>query len=102
MRAHTLEHIRERYAALLPTVEKPARYAGGEMYARYKSPDDVRARLCLAFPDAYEIGMSHMGTKVLYHVVNECADFWAERAFAPWPDFDAKLDAEGLPILTLE
>ncbi|HEU4390901.1 MAG TPA: B12-binding domain-containing radical SAM protein, partial [Blastocatellia bacterium] len=88
--------------AILPLVEKPARYAGGEWNAVHKSPDEVRTRIALCFPDAYEIGMSHLGLKILYSVMNRRPDWSAERVFTPWPDMESRLRERGIPLLSLE
>jgi radical SAM family uncharacterized protein/radical SAM-linked protein len=94
--------MRHPYADFLARVAKPARYVGGEYQEVRKDPADVRARVCLAFPDVYEIGMSHLGTKILYGVLNKTDGVACERAFAPWLDCEAELRARGLPVLTLE
>jgi radical SAM family uncharacterized protein/radical SAM-linked protein len=90
------------YAEFLDQVEKPTRYIGGEYQQVVKPTAEVRARVCLAFPDTYEIGMSHLGTKILYSVLNKTAGIACERAFAPWLDMEAQLRQRGLPVLTLE
>ena len=90
------------YAAFLQAVQKPARYLGGEYQEVRKDPASVRARVCLAFPDTYEIGMSHLGTKILYSVLNKTDGIACERAFAPWVDMEGELRRRDLPILTLE
>jgi radical SAM family uncharacterized protein/radical SAM-linked protein len=94
--------MRHPYAEFLNKVEKPARYLGGEYHEVRKDPAKVSARICLAFPDVYEIGMSHQGTKILYGVLNKTDDIACERVFAPWLDCEAELRARKLPILTLE
>jgi radical SAM family uncharacterized protein/radical SAM-linked protein len=90
------------YAEFLDAVEKPTRYIGGEYHEVRKDPTVVRARVCLAFPDTYEIGMSHLGTKILYAVLNRIPEIACERAFAPWVDMEGELRRRGLPVLTLE
>jgi hypothetical protein len=90
--------MRHPYADFLADVEKPSRYVGGEYQEVRKDPARVAARICLAFPDAYEIGMSHLGTKILYGVLNGAEDIACERAFAPWLDCEAELRARGLPL----
>ena len=87
---------------ILPRVQKPARYTGGEWNAIRKDPATVRARLALCYPDSYEVGMSHLGLQVLYHVLNSHPDFAAERCFAPWPDMEQELRSRGLPLFSLE
>src|SRR5437868_13962087 len=94
--------MRHPYADFLTSVEKPSRYVGGEYQEARKDPASVRARVCLAFPDVYEIGMSHLGTKILYSVLNKTDGVACERAFAPWADCEAELRKRGLPVLTLE
>jgi radical SAM family uncharacterized protein/radical SAM-linked protein len=94
--------MRHPYSEFLARVEKPSRYVGGEYQQVLKDPADVRARVCLAFPDVYEIGMSHLGTKILYGVLNKTDGIACERAFAPWVDCEAELRQRGLPVLTLE
>src|ERR1035437_3069369 len=84
----------------LLAVEKPARYMGGEMGSIRKDAADLR--FALAFPDVYEVGMSHLGLKILYHVLNEVEGIAAERVFAPWPDMEAQMRAANAPLATLE
>jgi radical SAM family uncharacterized protein/radical SAM-linked protein len=90
------------YSAFLSKVEKPSRYVGGEYQQVRKDPAAVAARVCLAFPDVYEIGMSHLGTKILYSLLNKAEDLACERVFSPWLDCEAELRARGLPLVTLE
>ena len=84
----------------LLAVEKPARYMGGEMGSIRK--DDAELRFALAFPDVYEVGMSHLGLRILYHVLNEIEGIAAERVFAPWPDMESQMRAAGVALATLE
>src|ERR1700733_13493946 len=90
------------YASFVHLVQKPARYLGGEHGARTKDWDAVEARVCLAFPDVYDIGMSHLGFKILYKVLNDDPRTLAERAYAPWIDMQKELRERGLPLLSLE
>jgi radical SAM family uncharacterized protein/radical SAM-linked protein len=90
------------YADFIATVEKPARYLGGEYQSVQKDWDRAAVRLCLAFPDAYEIGMSHLGTKILYSLLGKDDRILCERAFTPWVDMEAELRKRGLPLLSLE
>ncbi|MGM0578036.1 MAG: TIGR03960 family B12-binding radical SAM protein [Myxococcota bacterium] len=90
------------YADFIHRVQKPARYLGGEHQSVVKSRGGVRSTICLAFPDIYDIGMSHLGTKILYNLLNGEADLACERAFAPWVDMEAELRSRGLPLLSLE
>lgn len=85
---------------LLNQVEKPARYMGGEYNSIVKPQADLRFALC--FPDVYEIGMSHLGSKILYNLLNSMDGVACERAFAPWPDMEKALLDAGLPLFSLE
>ena len=84
----------------LLAVEKPARYMGGEMGSIRKDVADLR--IALAFPDVYEVGMSHLGLRILYHVLNAVDGVAAERVFAPWPDMEQQMRAVGERLATLE
>jgi radical SAM superfamily enzyme YgiQ (UPF0313 family) len=86
----------------LPTVGKPARYTGGEWNAIHKPWDEASVRFVLAYPDTYEVGMSNLGLQILYDAVNRHSDALCERAFAPWPDMEATMRAQGLPLYALE
>jgi radical SAM family uncharacterized protein/radical SAM-linked protein len=88
--------------SILPTVEKPARYVGGEWNCVRKPESAVHTRIALCFPDVYEIGMSHLGLKILYSLLNKREGWAAERVYAPWPDMEAKLREKGIPLLSLE
>ncbi len=90
------------YGDLLPLVAKPSRYIGGEFNSVAKDPEAVTARIALAFPDVYEIGMSHMGTKILYSLLNKHERIAAERCFAPWVDMEGELRKRNLPLVSLE
>ena len=90
------------YASFLDKVEKPARYAGGEVGSVVKDWSQVEAKVCLAFPDIYDIGMSHLGFKILYKLLNDDPRTLAERCYAPWSDMEAELSARGLPLVSLE
>src|SRR5580765_6843819 len=94
--------LRPRLDPLLPTVEKPGRYVGIERNVTRKSLGDASVTLALAFPDTYEIGMSHTGLKILYEIVNRRAEFACERTYAPWTDFEEKMRASGVPLFTVE
>ena len=87
---------------ILPTVQKPARYTGGEFYEIQKNLDDVRVRVAFCFPDTYEIGMSNVGMRILYGVMNQMDGVWCERVFAPWGDMDEAMRANNLPLWALE
>ncbi|MFW6023780.1 MAG: TIGR03960 family B12-binding radical SAM protein, partial [Myxococcota bacterium] len=90
------------YTPFLQRVNKPGRYIGGESGEKRKPWDAVRARMCLAFPDLYEIGMSHLGYKILYGILNGHDALLAERAYAPWSDMEAALRSHGEPLRSLE
>jgi len=90
------------YRALLDKVQKPARYLGKEINAVHKDPDDVQLHIALAFPDLYEVGMSHLGLKILYALSNNIPGVYAERVFAPARDMEELLRAGGLPLFSLE
>ena len=99
---HDAESLERNWTRLLSRVEKPGRYIGGEWNEVRKSPDSVRLRLALAFPDVYEIGMSYLGQKILYDRLNAVPDWAAERVFAPWPDMEQALRRSGWPLVSLE
>ena len=92
----------KRLERILPRVQKPARYVGGEYNAVMKDKAQVDLRFAFCFPDTYEIGMSNLGYRILYGVLNEMPGVWCERAFAPWTDMEAELRAAGLPLCALE
>jgi radical SAM superfamily enzyme YgiQ (UPF0313 family) len=90
------------YASFVHQVQKPARYLGGEHGARPKDWASVEARICLAFPDVYDIGMSHLGFKILYKLLNDDPRTVAERCYCPWVDMERELRARNLPLVSLE
>lgn len=94
--------MRKEWEYLLDGVQKPARYTGGELNSVIKDKSDVGLRYAFCFPDNYEIGMSHLGMKILYGLVNARPDAWCERVFAPWPDMEARMRANGVPLFALE
>jgi len=98
----TSKNYREALDSILPLVEKPARYVGGEWNSVHKRPDSIHTRIALCFPDTYEIGMSHLGLKILYGLLNKPEGWAAERVYAPWPDMEARLRERGIPLLSLE
>ena len=87
---------------ILMSIEKPARYIGGEYNAVLKTPDKVDIRFAFCFPDVYEIGMSHLGLQILYDAFNSMDDVWCERVFSPWVDLDAVMRKEHIPLFALE
>ena len=93
--------IPERLQAVLDQVEKPGRYIGGEFNEIIKDKEG-KTRVAFCFPDTYEIGMSNLGMKILYGVLNEMENVWCERVFAPWPDMGDLLRRENVPLYALE
>ena len=87
---------------ILSSVQKPARYTGGEFASIIKPVEEVEATICLAFPDVYEVGMSYLGFKILYHLLNQQQGVQAERVYAPWIDMEAKMRERKIPLRTLE
>ncbi len=87
---------------VLPHVEKPGRYIGGEWNSIVKDPAQTRLTVALAFPDAYEIGMSHLGLQLLYGLINSINGVACERVFAPWPDMESLMRAGDIPLFSLE
>ena len=94
-----MNHLLQR---VLPTVQKPARYTGGEYNEIKKNLADVRVRVAFCFPDTYEIGMSNLGMRILYGVMNEMDGVWCERVFAPWSDMEEAMKQHDLPLWALE
>lgn len=87
---------------ILFKVEKPARYIGGELNSYNKDKNKVDIRFAFCFPDVYEVGMSHLGMKILYHILNERKDTYCERVFAPWPDMEKQMRENNIPLYGLE
>ncbi|MEE1074254.1 MAG: TIGR03960 family B12-binding radical SAM protein, partial [Acutalibacteraceae bacterium] len=92
----------KKFEALLLSVQKPGRYSGGEINSVIKDKQKVDVRFAFCFPDTYEIGMSHLGMKILYSQFNSREDIWCERVFAPWTDFEEVMRREKLPLFALE
>lgn len=92
----------KRLERILPRVQKPARYSGGEYNQIIKDKTKVDIRLAFCFPDTYEIGMSNLGMSILYHTMNSLDFVWCERAFAPWGDMYEEMNKAGLPLYALE
>jgi radical SAM family uncharacterized protein/radical SAM-linked protein len=90
------------YASFIHEVSKPARYMGGEHFSVTKDWSEMTATMVLAFPDVYDIGMSHQGTKILYSIINKERDLCLERAFCPWFDMERKLREQAVPLVSLE
>jgi radical SAM family uncharacterized protein/radical SAM-linked protein len=94
--------IRQTFNDILPLVQQPSRYLGSETYAIRKDPEKIRLRFALVFPDLYDIGMSYLGSKILYHILNSKKEIAAERVFVPGEDMEAQMRAQGVPLLSLE
>ncbi len=99
-----IQHERRQLleAKIWPHVQTPGQYVGGERNAVVKDHSQLRGKLCIGFPDAYTIGMSHHGLQVLYSLMNRRSDWCAERVFTPWPDMEALLRKHGVPLYSLE
>ncbi len=92
----------KRLERILPRVQKPARYVGGEYNAVMKDLSQVDTRVAFCFPDTYEIGMSNLGMRILYGIMNNMEGVWCERVFAPWGDMEEEMRRAGLPLYALE
>ena len=88
--------------SILLSIEKPARYIGGEVNAVIKDKNDVDIRFAMCFPDLYEIGMSHLGIQIIYDMFNRRSDVWCERVYSPWLDLDKILRERHIPLFALE
>ena len=87
---------------ILPKVQKPARYVGGEWGSVTKNKNEVDIRFAFCFPDVYEVGMSHLGSRILYGLLNDQNGVWCERVFAPWVDLEDYMRKENIPLYGLE
>lgn len=92
----------EKLDKILPIVEKPARYIGMELNSVKKDLNNINVKFAFAFPDVYEVGMSHLGLHIIYNLLNKEDDIACERVFAPWPDMENGMRREGIPLFTLE
>jgi radical SAM family uncharacterized protein len=92
----------KRLKRILPRVQKPARYTGGEYNQIIKDKQSLELRMALCFPDTYEIGMSNVGMRILYSTINAMPGVWCERVFAPWGDMEDEMRAHSLPLYALE
>ena len=92
----------KRLERILPRVQKPARYTGGEYNAVKKDPAQVDTRIAFCFPDTYEIGMSNLGMRILYGVMNNMEGVWCQRVFAPWGDMEEEMRRAQIPLFALE
>ena len=96
------ESYRERLTSVLRAVQKPGRYCGGEYGETLKNKNEVKARFAFCFPDSYEIGMSNLGVRILYGVLNREDDIWCERVYAPWPDMEEMMKKHDIPLTAQE
>ena len=94
--------VSKEIGRILPLVQKPGRYTGGELNSVTKDKTKVDLRYAFCFPDSYEIGMSHLGIKILYSAANSRDDVWCERVFAPWHDMEKEMRERNLPLFALE
>ena len=92
----------KRLERILPRVQKPARYTGGEYNQIIKDKTKVDIRLAFCFPDTYEIGMSNLGVSILYHTMNSLDYVWCERVYAPWGDMYEEMKKADIPLYALE
>ena len=93
---------KDKIESILPLVQKPARYTGGELNSVVKDKESVDLRFAFCFPDTYEIGMSHLGIKILYSLINSKENFWCERVFAPDTDMEELMRKNNIPLYALE
>ncbi|ADD02123.1 Radical SAM domain protein [Thermoanaerobacter italicus Ab9] len=97
-----MNNLKDKIDALLMKVSKPTRYTGGELNSSIKNPEKVKVRFAFAFPDVYEVGMSHLGLRILYHLLNRREDVYCERVFAPWLDMEKLMKENDIPLFSLE
>ena len=97
-----MEKINYKLERVLKKVQKPARYTGGEFNQIVKNKQDINVRVAFCFPDTYEIGMSNLGLKILYGILNNIDDVWCERVFAPWSDMESEMRENDIPLYALE
>ncbi len=94
--------LRKKVESVVMQAQKPARYMGGEVGSVVKDKETVDVRFAFCFPDIYDVGMSHLGMKILYSLINERENYWCERVFAPWTDFEEVMRREQIPLYGLE
>ena len=94
--------MHKKMEAILTRVQKPARYVGGEWGSVMKDKKNVDLRFAFCFPDTYEVAMSHLGSRILYGLLNDQKGIWCERVCAPWIDMEAEMRAAGIPLYGLE
>lgn len=97
-----LKNYSKEISAVLPRIKKPITYTGNEIGAVHKTPEENTIRIAMAFPDLYEVAMCHIGTKILYGLLNEMEDVWCERVYAPWQDMEEQMVENGIPLYGLE
>ena len=97
-----MSSVQKKLDLVLPRIEKPARYIGGEPYSVVRQPAGDVLRFCFCFADSYEIGMSYMGMQILYNILNKTEHTYCERAFTPAEDMIAEMEKEGIPLFTIE
>ena len=102
MSADQVESVFPRLEALLPLVQKPIQYVGGELNAVSKDWESTTVRWALMYPDAYEVGVPNQGVQILYEVLNEQPDVLAERTYSVWPDLEALMREHGVPQFTVD
>ena len=95
-------NLSDKIEQLLMKVQKPAMYMGGEFNSVMKDPASVKMRYAFLFPDTYDVGMSHLGMKILYHTINKRPDAWCERVFSPWVDMADLMRENDIPLFSLE
>ncbi|MBR2476973.1 MAG: TIGR03960 family B12-binding radical SAM protein [Clostridia bacterium] len=95
-------NVKDKVYKILPKVSKPTRYIGNEYNSVHKNANDVDIRFAFCFPDLYEVGMSHLGLKILYHLLNSREDTWCERVFAPWVDMEEQMRENNIPLYGME
>ena len=100
MKNHT--SLEERLEKILPLVEKPGRYVGGEFNSVVKDWNKIKTKIGLIFPDIYDIGLSNLGIQILYETINQRSDCLAERAYSPWKDMEEQLRTHEIPLYSLE
>ena len=96
------EQIKSKLDQILPYVQRPGRYTGGELNQVVKDWDQIETKACFVFPDIYDLGMSNYGLAILYDILNRRPDVLAERAYSPWIDMEEQMRKEKLPLFSLE
>ena len=94
--------MNEQISTILKSVSKPGRYSAGEYGQTIKDKSQIKARFAFCFPDSYEIGMSNLGVRILYDVLNKDKDIWCERVYAPWVDMKKKMEEYSIPLTATE